>query len=115
MGDLRVQISVLAKVMLRLKDNHSMKESYIDPESPYIEILENRACIVNFQKRYFTNKTAQKCSWRAVLKQYYEIRDFLGFKFRVILNLYWIPFDAVVVIRTENDFLFKSDSTSDLS
>ena len=48
------------------------------------------------------------CSWRAVLKQYYEMRHFLGFKFRVILNLYWIPFDAVVVFRPEHDFLFKS-------
>ena len=39
------------------------------------------------------------------------MRDFLGFKFRVILNLYWIPFDAVVVFRPEHDFLFKSEST----
>ena len=39
------------------------------------------------------------------------MRDFLGFKFRAILNLYWIPFDAVVVFRPEHDFLFKSDST----
>ena len=34
------------KVMLRLKDYHSMK----DLESPYIEMLGNRACIMNFQK-----------------------------------------------------------------
>ena len=39
------------------------------------------------------------------------MRDFLAFKFRVILNLYWIPFDAVVVFRPEYDFLFKFDST----
>ena len=36
---------------------------------------------------------------------------FLGFKFRVILNIYWIPFDAVVVFSLEHDFLFKSEST----
>ena len=29
------------------------------PKSPYIEFLKNRACTVNFQKRYFTKAAAQ--------------------------------------------------------
>ena len=37
--------------------------------------------------------------------------DFLGLKFRIILNLYWIPIDAVVVFRPEHYFLFKSATT----
>ena len=37
--------------------------------------------------------------------------DFLGYLFMVILNLYGIPFHAVVVVSPEHDFLFKSDST----
>ena len=45
------------------------------------------------------------------IKKYYEMRDFLGFQFRFILNLYGIPFHAVVVFRPEQDFLFKSFST----
>ena len=39
------------------------------------------------------------------------MHDVLGFEFMVILNLYWIPFYAVVVFRPEHDFLFKSAST----
>ena len=39
------------------------------------------------------------------------MRDFLGFEFRIILNLYWILFDGVVVFRPEHDILFKADST----
>ena len=42
---------------------------------------------------------------------YYEIPYFLGFQFMVILNLYVIPFHAVVVFRPEHDYLFKSAST----
>ena len=34
--------------------------------------------------------------------------DFLGFQFMIILNLYGIPFHAVVVFRPVHDFLFKS-------
>ena len=41
----------------------------------------------------------------------YEMWDFLGFQFMVILNLYGIPFHAVVVFRSEHDILFKSAST----
>ena len=37
--------------------------------------------------------------------------DFLGFWFMVILNLYEIPFHAVVAIRPPHTFLFKSTST----
>ena len=37
--------------------------------------------------------------------------DFLGFWFMVILNLYGVPFHAVVVLGPEHDFLFKSTST----
>ena len=37
--------------------------------------------------------------------------DFLGFLFRVILNLYGITFHPVVVLGPEHDFLFKSAST----
>ena len=37
--------------------------------------------------------------------------DFLGFWIMVILNLYGIPFHAVVVLGPEHDFLFKSTST----
>jgi hypothetical protein len=48
---------------------------------------------------------------QAVLKQYYEMRDLLGFKFMVILHLYGIPFHAVVAFRPEHDFLFKSASS----
>ena len=39
------------------------------------------------------------------------MRDFLGFQFMVILNLYGIPFHAVVVFRPEHNFLFKSASS----
>ena len=37
--------------------------------------------------------------------------DFLGFCFVVTLNLYRIPFLAVVVLGSEHEFLFKSTST----
>ena len=37
--------------------------------------------------------------------------DFLGFQFRVILNLCWIPSHAVVVFVPEPDFLLTSAST----
>ena len=37
--------------------------------------------------------------------------DFLGFWFMVILNLYGIPFHAVVVLGPEHDFLLQSTST----
>ena len=37
--------------------------------------------------------------------------DFLGFQYRVILDLYRIFFHAVVVFGPEHEFLFKSAST----
>ena len=37
--------------------------------------------------------------------------DFLGFQYRVILDLYRILFHAVVIFGPEHDFLFKSAST----
>ena len=65
-----------------------------------------------FQKKnIFYLSSSSKCSWRAVLNHYYEMRDFLGFQFMLILNLYGIPFHDVVFFRPEHDFLFKSDST----
>ena len=35
------------------------KNTHVGSKSSYIEILENRTCIVNFQKPYFTNTAAQ--------------------------------------------------------
>ena len=102
---------IFKKGMLRPKDHHSMKEYPIGTKSPDIEILENRACTVNFQKPIFYKISSSKCFWRAVLKQYYEMHDFLGFQFMVILNLYGISFHAVMVFRSEHDFVFKSAST----
>ena len=40
-----------------------------------------------------------------------HMSDFLGFCFVVTLNLYRIPFLAVVVLGSEHEFLFKSTST----
>ena len=37
--------------------------------------------------------------------------DFLGFQYRVILDLYRILFHAVVIFGPAHDFLFKSAST----
>ena len=37
--------------------------------------------------------------------------DFLGFQYRVILDLYRILFHAVVIFGPEHDFLFKSAAT----
>ena len=61
--------------------------------------------------QFSKNDILSKCSWRAILKQYYEMHNFLEFQFMAILNIYEIPFHAVVVFRPEQDFLFKSFST----
>ena len=44
-----------------------------------------------------------------ILENY--MTDFLGFLFRMILNLYGITFHPAVVLGPEHDFLFKSALT----
>ena len=44
------------------------------------------------------------------LKFFYYVPDFVRFQTRVILDLYGVPFHAMVVVGSEHDFSIKSAS-----
>ena len=44
------------------------------------------------------------------LKFFYYVPDFVRFQNRVILDLYGVPFHAMVVVGSEHDFSIKSAS-----
>ena len=53
------QISTKSHAQAQRSPQHERVFYILGPKSPYIEILENRACTMNFQKQYFTNVAAQ--------------------------------------------------------
>ena len=57
------------------------------------------------------SKNRSKAYGAPCIYQQWYMTDFLGFLFRVILNLYGIIFHPAVVKWPEHDFLFESAST----